>query len=124
MKTVFLNHIYANSAEDVWRVTTDFGCLRQAVRGLLSFEGLSEGSLHEGQVLDVKVSMFGVLPAQPYRMELIAFDPKNLTFNLKEFGMGVKHWQHRLRIVPHANGAELIDEIEIEAGWRTGMITA
>ena len=94
------------------------------MRGLLSFEGLPEGSLHGGQVVDVKVSMFGGLPAQPYRMELIAFDPKNLTFTSKEVGMGVKHWQHRLRIVPHANGAELIDENEIEAGWRTGMIAA
>jgi hypothetical protein len=39
------------------------------------FEGLPEGSLQERQVVDVKVSMFGVLPAQPYRMEFIAFDP-------------------------------------------------
>ena len=94
------------------------------MRGLLSFEGLPEGSLQERQVVDVKVSIFGVLPAQPYRMELIAFDPKNLTFTSNEVGMGVKHWQHRLCIVPHANGAELVDEIEIEAGWRTGMVAA
>ena len=90
MKTVFLSHIYAHSSEDVWRVGTDFGCLQEAVRGLLSFEGLPEGSLHKGQVVDVKVSMFGVLPAQSYRMELIAFDPKNLTFNLKRGRHGCK----------------------------------
>ena len=29
------------------------------------FEGLPEGSLQERQVVDVKVSMFGVLPHNP-----------------------------------------------------------
>lgn len=124
MKTVRLSHIYAHPPRDVWRVATDFDCLKEAVRGLLSFEGMPSGKLESGQIVDVKVSMFGILPAQPYRMELIAFDDEGMSFVSDEKGMGVDHWQHSLSIVPHPQGAELIDEIEIEAGWRTGMIAA
>ncbi|OJI94218.1 polyketide cyclase/dehydrase/lipid transport protein [Planktotalea frisia] len=122
MKTVRLSHIYEHTPRDVWRVATDLECLQEAVRGLLSFEGMPKGVIHQGQVVDVKVSMFGILPAQPYRMELIEFDDAEMRFKSNEVGMGVEHWQHSLRIVPHAQGAELHDEIEIEAGWRTPLI--
>ncbi|MGB7316829.1 MAG: SRPBCC family protein [Planktotalea sp.] len=124
MKTVRLSHVYEHSPQAVWSVATDFDCLQEAVRGLLVFEGMPKGSLHQGQVIDVNVSMFGVLPAQPYHMELAEFDAAEMRFVSKERGMGVEHWHHRLSVVPHAQGAELIDEIEIEAGWRTPMIAA
>lgn len=124
MRTVRLSHIYDHAPADVWRVATDLDCLKEAVRGLLKFEGMPSGAIHKGQVLDVTVSMFGILPAQPYRMELIEFDNVTHKFVSREEGMGVEHWQHSLRVVPHVRGAELIDEIEIEAGWRTGLIAA
>ena len=124
MRVVRLSHIYDHPTEQVWRVATDLDCLKEAVRGLLSFQGLPSGAIHQGQVLDVKVSMFGILPAQPYRMEVIEFDGSAHRFVSREEGMGVEHWQHSLRIIPHERGAELIDEIEIEAGWRTSMIAA
>ncbi len=124
MKTIRLSHIYPHSPRQVWQVATDLDCLNEAVPGLLSFEGMPSGAIHKGQVVDVKVSMFSVLPAQPYRMELIAFDDNKMWFNSNEVGMGVTHWQHSLQVLPHAQGAELIDEIEIEAGWRTALIAA
>lgn len=124
MKTVRLRHVYAHPPEQVWRVATDLDCLKEAVKGLLSFEGLPSGAIHKGQVIDVKVSMFGILPAQPYRMTLTEFDDAGFMFVSQEQGMGVERWQHTLRVLPQAQGAELIDEIEIEAGWRTPMIAA
>ncbi|WP_439140797.1 hypothetical protein [Planktotalea sp.] len=124
MKTIRLSHLYDHGPRDVWRVATDLDCLQDAVRGLLAFEGLPRGAIKEGQVIDVKVSLFGLLPAQPYRMEVIAFSEDNMCFTSNEVGMGVRHWQHSLRVVPHARGAELIDVIEIEAGWRTSLIAA
>lgn len=124
MRTVHLSHIYAHPPYAVWAVATDLDCLKDAVRGLLTFKGMPSGAIEEGQVLDVTVSLFGVLPAQPYRMEILTCDAQKMCFVSREQGMGVEHWQHSLRIVPHADGAELIDEIEIEAGWRTPIIAA
>lgn len=124
MRTVYLSHVYDTSPSAVWRVATDLDCLQRAVRGVLLFEGMPSCAIAQGQIIDVTVSMFGVLPAQPYRMEVIAFDEDTLTFTSREKGMGVEHFQHNLRIVPHPRGAELIDEVEIEAGWRTPMIAA
>lgn len=124
MRVVRLSHVYEHPPQDVWRVATDLDCLKEAVRSLLVFEGMPSGAILEGQVLDVTVSMFGLLPAQPYRMEILEFDTKALRFKSREFGMGVQHWQHSLQVVKHAKGAELIDEVEIEAGWRTPLIAA
>ncbi|MGH1578364.1 SRPBCC family protein [Planktotalea sp.] len=124
MKTVRLSHVYEHPPEKVWAVATDIDCLKEAVRGLLTFTGLPSGAIHKGQVLDVEVSLFGILPAQPYRMEVVDFDPIAMHFTSSEKGMGVKHWIHRLQVQPHALGAELIDEIDIEAGWRTPIIAA
>ena len=124
MRLVRLSHIYDHSPEAVWTVAIDLDCLKEAVRGVLVFEGMPSGAITQGQVLDVTVSMFGLLPAQPYRMEVVAFDASALCFQSNEQGMGVQHWLHSLRIVPHVRGAELIDEIEIEVGWCTPLIAA
>lgn len=124
MKTVRLSHVYDHPPQAVWDVATDFDCLKEAMRGLITFKGMPSGTIHKGQVINVEVSMFGLLPYQPYRMELVELDPVARHFKSDEQGMGVDHWQHSLRVLPHARGAELVDEIEIEAGWRTSVVCA
>lgn len=124
MRTIRLSHVYDHAPKQVWAVATDFDCLAEAVKGLLVFKGMPSGKVYKGQVIKVTVSMFGILPAQPYEMTLVECDDTELMFVSNERGMGVEHWQHTLRVVAHPRGAELIDEIEIEAGWRTGMIAA
>ena len=124
MKTVRLSHIYDHPPQTVWGGATDLECLQEAMRGLITFKGLPSGAIHQGQILEVEVSMFGVLPYQPYRMELLEVDAEAHYVTSNEQGMGVEHWQHSLRILPHERGAELIDEIEIEAGWRTSVVCA
>ena len=124
MRKICLRHTYTHTPEAVWALATDLDYLKEAVKGLLVFKGMPSGAIRKGQVIEVSVSLFGILPAQPYRMELVEFDAMQKCFVSREQGMGVEHWQHTLRVIPHARGAELIDEIEIEAGWRTPLITA
>lgn len=123
-RRVTLRHVYDARPEQLWAIATDFDCLAEAMRGLVRFEGLPEGGLHQGQVIDVRVSLFGILPAQPYRMELLEYDPEQMCFLSDEKGMGVDRWRHRMLIKASGSGAELIDEIEIDAGWRTGVLAA
>lgn len=124
MKTVRLSHVYHNPPQKVWEVATRIDCLQEGMRGLVTFKGMPDGAIYKGQVLDVEVSLFGLLPYQPYRMELLECDPNSYHFISNEVGMGVKHWQHSLWVRPHPHGAELIDEIEIDAGWRTSLVCA
>jgi len=60
-------HDYAVTPERLWEVVTDYGALAKVMRGWARFRGLPEGRVEAGQTLDLSVSLFGVLPARPYR---------------------------------------------------------
>lgn len=119
---VRLRHCYDAPAQKVWDIAIDFDCLVQATHGLIAFKGLPAGKLHKGQVVDVSVSLFGLLPWQPYRMALVEFDPKAMTFLSDEEGVGVRTWRHRVTVQAEGQGAVLFDDIEIDAGWRTPFV--
>lgn len=121
MRTVKLIHDYAAPARDVWQIAIDYDCLSEVMAGLVTFEGLPSGRVQAGQSMTVMVSLFGKLPAQPYHMEVIAFDDDEMRFQSSERGAGVKSWTHTLHVTPTEAGCQLSDTIEIEAGWKTGM---
>lgn len=123
-QTVRLTFDYDASPEAVWRVATDYAAFAEAVRGLLSFEGLPEGRVRQGQVIDTRFRLFGLLPPQDYRMRLVEVDDTRRTFLSEEEGAGVRRWTHRLTVDPTPDGARLTDEIEIDAGPMTPLYTA
>lgn len=121
MRTVKLIHDYAAPARDVWQIAIDYDCLSEVMAGLVTFEGLPSGSVQAGQSMTVMVSLFGKLPAQPYHMEVVAFEDDEMRFQSSERGAGVKSWHHTLHVTPTETGCQLSDTIEIDAGWKTWM---
>lgn len=121
MKTVTLEHFYPADPKDVWELAIDFEALREVSEHMVTFEGLPTGKIYEGQSIDVMTSLFGKLPKQPYHMEVVELDHEKMMFLSSERGSGVKHWQHRLTITPHENGALLTDTIKIHA--KIGLLT-
>lgn len=121
MKTVTLKHFYPAAPKDVWELAIDFEALREVTEHMVTFEGLPEGALYQGQAIEVMVSLFGKLPKQPYYMQVVECDPEKMMFSSNERGSGVKHWQHRLTITPHEGGALLTDTIDIQA--KIGLFT-
>ncbi|MEQ9675701.1 MAG: SRPBCC family protein [Roseovarius indicus] len=120
MKTVHLTHDYPVSPERLWALATDYGALARVMEGVVAFEGLPEGRVQEGQKIDVKVSLFGKLPKQPYHMEVVECDDSRMVLRSSEKGAGVKEWRHTMRVTPAPGGSRLTDTIEIEAGLLTG----
>lgn len=121
MKTIHLTHHYPAPARAVWEIAIDFACLAEVMEGLITFEGLPDGRVQPGQKLEVMVSLFGRLPAQPYHMEVIDFDDAEMVLKSSERGAGVKSWQHTLRVTPTDTGCQMTDTIRIDAGWATPL---
>ncbi|MGZ9810041.1 SRPBCC family protein [Pseudoroseicyclus sp. H15] len=120
-----LSHSYAASPAALWEVCTSWAALHEVCRPLVTFDGVPhEGHLGEGDIIETDVRLFGRLPPQPYRMEVLEADPAAMTFLSAEVGMGVRHWCHRARVVAVGTGSRLDEEIDIDAGWRTPAFNA
>ncbi len=117
--TVSLTHHYEAPADQVWRLATDFSALERVCAGMVSFRGLPEGRCETGQIIDVDVSLFGRLPWQPYRMDVVECDDTAMRLHSLEKGSGVKSWEHRMAVDPDGDGSVLRDEIRIDAGLLT-----
>ena len=116
---VELSHDYASAPDKVWKLATDFTALAEVCKPLVTFSGLPEGRTHKGMTVHVKVRLLGILPPQPYAMEVVDQDDHHMWLLSSEKGAGVKSWHHRMQVEPHGSGARLTDRIEIDAGWMT-----
>lgn len=123
-RTVRLSHDYPFPPALVWRVVTDLDHLKTVTEGLLAFRDLPSGRIHGDQRLQVHVSLFGLLPYQPYTMVVAACDDAAMTFLSEEQGAGVKSWRHRLAVCPTGWGCSVLETIEIEAGLLTPAFAA
>ena len=122
MVRLAVTHRYATPPDAVWEIATDYGAVAQVCAPLLSFEGLPDGQVCAGQVIEVRVRLFGLLPPEAYRMEVVACDPIARRFRSREFGMGVRDWIHDLHVLPDGRGSKIEERIEIEAGWKTPLV--
>jgi len=121
VKRLRLQHDYPVAPETLWALVTDYVALAEVIRGIVHFEGLAVGRTDTGQRLEVRVSLFGKLPPQPYHIEVVHRDDVGRVLESSERGAGVRSWRHRLRVEPTAPGSRLTDEIEIDAGWLTPL---
>ncbi|WP_299891677.1 SRPBCC family protein [uncultured Ruegeria sp.] len=119
MRIVTVQNDYPVSASRLWAMATDYAALSEVMEGLVSFEGLPAGRTQTGQRLEVMVSLFGKLPAQPYRMEVLECDNQRMILRSSERGAGVKTWLHSLSVTEIESGSRLHDRIEIDAGMLT-----
>ena len=115
---------FAVPPERLWADATDYGWLARICAPLVAFEGLPAGRCKPGQKLDLKVRIFGWLPAQDYRIEIVDFDDAAMCMRSQESGSGVDSWRHTITVEPCETGSRLTDHVEIEAGWRTPVIAA
>lgn len=121
---VHLRHDYPHPAQAVWNVATDMQAYAKVMDRLMTFEGLPDDPLHEGQQIDVTFRLFGKLPPQPYHMRLDVFSPEDRHFKSFEWGGAVKSWEHALRVVETEDGCVLTDDVTIDAGWLTPIYVA
>ncbi|WP_316013071.1 SRPBCC family protein [Roseobacter sp. HKCCA0434] len=121
---VHIEHQYDASADAVWALAKDFDALIQMSAGSVKYRGLPDtAGLTEGDVIEFEVSPFGLLPWQPYRVEMLEVDDAARRFVSLESGAGVKSWRHTLTVVPEGEGCRQTDHVEIDAGAMTWPTT-
>ena len=120
-RTLILTHHYAAPARDVWAIATDVDAYEEVMGRLMSFDGLPSGRIAAGQRIEVRVSLFGVMPWQDYVMSVEDMDDTEMWFQSDEHGAGVKSWRHNCSVEEIAGGCRLTDRVEIDAGWLTPM---
>ncbi|MDU9003479.1 hypothetical protein [Sedimentitalea todarodis] len=99
----------------------DLDVLETVSRPWVQFDHLPSGPAQIGQRIDVALSLFGVLPAQPYSMHVVTCDTEARVLRSEEHGIGIARLVHELEVKPADTGAIQIDRVEIDAGWQTGM---
>jgi hypothetical protein len=119
---VTLSHEYDAPPARLWAIATDWDCLRKSVAGLIGFGSLPDEPIHKGQVIHTTVSLFGLLPAFRYTLEIREFDDVKMHLKSFEHGGGIQRWEHTIDISPNASGSRLDDRLEIAAGWRTPFV--
>ncbi len=119
MKTIAVQNDYPVCSKRLWALATDYEALGEVMAGLVSFDGLPGGRTQTGQRLEVMVSLFGILPKQPYRIEILECDEQGMILRSSEHGAGVREWLHTLKVIETETGSRLHDQIEIDAGMLT-----
>lgn len=118
-RTIVLTHDYPYPARAVWDVATDMDAYRDVMGRLITFDSLPSGRVSQGQRIDVRISVFGVLPWQDYAMTVEAMDDAAMWFQSDERGAGIQSWRHHCSVMAVDGGCRLTDRVEVDAGWKT-----
>ena len=123
-KVLRFEHAYPASADRLFQLVIDLDTLDAVTKPWVQFHHLPSGPVHEGQVIDVALSVFGVFPVRPYRMRVVLCDAQTRRMRSEEDGMGIHRLTHELKVKPGGDGAILYDRVEIDAGWITPLVAA
>lgn len=122
--TLTFEQFYPADPDRLFALVIDLDTLDAVAWPFLQFHHLPSGPVREGQVIDMAVSLFGLLPARPYRIRITRCDPEARQMDTDEDGMAVRSLRHALEVRPEGAGAKLIDRIAIDAGWITPLAAA
>ncbi|WP_308916966.1 hypothetical protein [Jannaschia sp. LMIT008] len=114
---------YPVGVDALWDNCIDMSAMARTMKGLLRYDGLRHGKAHQGLVLNYDVSLFGLLPARPSRVEFVELDRATLRFRTVETSEGLRAWNHTMQITETPGGSRLSDTVEIEAevAWQTPL---
>jgi len=120
-RTLTFEHRYPVSADRLFDLVSDLDTLHAVTQPWIQFHHLPSGPVHTGQVVDVAISVLGLLPVRPYRMRVTQCDRAAWRMQTQEDGIGVHRLIHDLQVYPDGSEARLLDRIDIDAGWKTPL---
>ena len=124
-----ISTVFDCTDEQLWRKIVEPKSLQFVAAPILHFEPLVAGELDGewvvGKTYDLRLSLFGFLPAGEHRITLVSIDRAANLIESKESGLLAPVWNHTIRFHPLENGRlHYTDEIEIRAGLLTGLVWA
>lgn len=120
-RTLTFTQHYPVGADRLFDLVIDLDTLDAVTKPWVQFHHLPSGPVQAGQVIDVALSLLGVLPARPYTIRIVECDRTARRMRSRESGMGVRGLSHRVEVAPGDGGSVLTDRVEIDAGWATPL---
>ena len=120
---------YPRDADTVFAEALNFAELREAMRGLATYDGLPEGEVTEGMTAVVDITLFGIVRNPGHTMHVERLDRAARVIQSREHNRSVSRWDHRLSVqpLPGANGGDgclWTDRVVIDAprfAWGTAL---
>lgn len=125
MQTVVVSTHLDAPPERVWELLQQPSTLLHVAAGLLRFSGASElpARWEEDAVFRTRLWVAGIVPL-PWRhhIRLVRVDREHLRIESEESGGPVRTWNHRILVSAEGHGTRYVDEVDVEAGWLTGVV--
>jgi len=122
MRTITIVSEYDAPPEQAWPVVISFDALQDVMKSSISYMGLPSGEPHQGQSVEVRLSMWGWLPMGTWSMRIVERDDAAFRMRSAEGGGAVTTWDHTIQLeaLPGARTRHT-DTIDIEAGLMTPL---
>lgn len=122
IRNLEFEHRYPVPPDRLFALVTDLDTLEAVTKPWVQFHHLPSGPVHEGQVIDVALSLLGLFPVRPYRMCVVKCDPVARIMRSEEDGMGIHKLTHELHVTSDGADSVLVDHIRIDAGLLTPLV--
>lgn len=113
---------YPRDADTVFAEAMNIAEMREAMRGLATYDGLPDVEVEAGQTFVVDVTLFGVLKNPGHVMHVESLDRAGRVLQSREHNRSVSRWDHTLSIQPEGGGCVWTDRVVIDAArgaWGT-----
>ena len=113
---------YPRDADTVFAEAMNIAELREAMRGLATYDGLPDIEVEEGMTFVVDVTLFGLIRNPGHTMHIECLDRTARVLQSREHNASVSRWDHNLSIQPEGAGCLWTDRVVIDAprgAWGT-----
>lgn len=128
-KKLIIGSILECSYQQAWGLLETFGLLEYVAWPIIQFRAIPGQELPAtwipGQSLDVQLFLFGLIPMGRHSIYLERVNSQTGEIQSRESSAWIKTWDHRI-LLEDINEQQCLylDEVEIEAGRWTSLITA
>lgn len=118
-----ISRVYPVSAEVLWQDILDPRALAESMTGALSYSGLPEDPVFEGQRIVVSIKRWGWLPLGQWTIDVIRRDDERFILESAEHGGLIRRYRHRLEVEPLGDTeARYTDYLDVDAGILTDLV--
>ena len=114
--------VYTGDADEIFKNAISFRELKDAMRGLATYEGDLPETGKVGETYSVDVTMWGFLKTKAHTIHIESLSMEKRYVQSREHSNHIKKWDHLLKVDQQGQDAVWTDSIVIDASWRTFVV--
>ncbi|MDB9838578.1 hypothetical protein OAC40_00450 [bacterium] len=113
---------YSQTPDKVFADAIDLKELVAAMSDIAVYRGMPSEPLCQAMTIVSDVTFWGWLKIEGHHMHLENLDLVGRRLQSREHSKMVKRWDHQITVIPNQTGAIWIDQVELDAGWKTYFV--